>query len=260
VHDTWLRPVWPTASVQSVCTTRAEGHSQAPYDGFNLGDHVGDLPGAVAANRRHLTQALGVRPIFLQQVHGWDVAQLSPTTPDGTVADACWTTEPGVACTIMVADCLPVLFTDPKGQVVAAAHAGWRGLAGAQGHGVLEETVAAVRGQLRNMASPETLWAWLGPCIGPTRFEVGEEVRDAFVSERADAVEAFVAHAETPGKYWADLALLARQRLKRLGIAHIGGNDSTPPWCTVLNADLFFSHRRDRVSGRFAAAIWRQKT
>jgi copper oxidase (laccase) domain-containing protein len=110
------------------------------------------------------------------------------------------------------------------------------------------------------MASPETLWAWLGPCIGPTRFEVGEEVRDAFVSERADAVEAFVAHAETPGKYWADLALLARQRLKRLGIAHIGGNDSTPPWCTVLNADLFFSHRRDRVSGRFAAAIWRQKT
>ena len=260
MHDTWLRPDWPTPSVLSVCTTRSEGHSQAPYDGLNLGDHVGDQPEAVAANRRHLTQALGVRPIFLQQVHGWSVAKLSPTTPDGTVADACWTTEPGVACTIMVADCLPVLLTDPLGQVVAAAHAGWRGLAGVQGQGVLEATVAAVRGELKNMACAQTLWAWLGPCIGPTRFEVGMEVRNAFVSERAEAEEAFVPHAETPEKYWADLALLARQRLKSMGIAQIGGNDSTPRWCTALNADLFFSHRRDRVSGRFAAAIWRQNT
>ena len=260
MHDTWLRPDWPTDSVQSVCTTRAQGHSQAPYDGFNLGDHVGDQPEAVAANRRHLTQALGVRPVFLQQVHGWDVAPLTAHTPDGTVADACWTTEPGVACTIMVADCLPVLLTDPQGQVVAAAHAGWRGLAGVQGHGVLEATVAAMRAQLSNMALPQTLWAWLGPCIGPARFEVGKEVRDAFVCERAEADEAFTAHAAAPGKYWADLALLARQRLKRLGIAQIGGNDSSPGWCTFLNADVFFSHRRDRVSGRFAAAIWRQKT
>jgi YfiH family protein len=253
-------PDWPVPSVRAVCTTRGGGVSQAPYDGFNLGDHVGDLYEAVASNRRHFSQVLGVRPVFLQQVHGWAVAPLSAATPDATVADACFTTESDIACTIMVADCLPVLLTDLQGRVVAAAHAGWRGMAGEQGRGVLEATVQAMRAQLHALDLPETVCAWLGPCIGPTRFEVGSEVREAFVNFSSEASTAFVPHAHTGGKYWADLAMLARQRLQGLGVAHIHGNDSTPPWCTVLNADLFFSHRRDRVSGRFAAAIWRQKT
>ena len=260
MHSTWRHPDWPVPSVRAVCTTRWGGESQPPYNGFNLGDHVGDRPEAVAANRRQLAQDLGVRPVFLQQVHGWHVAQLHKGIPDATEADACWTSETDVACTIMVADCLPVLFTDPEGQVVGAAHAGWRGLAGEQGVGVLENTVAALRAQLSALRRPETLWAWLGPCIGPSRFEVGAEVRAAFVNTHADAARAFVQHAEQPGKYWADLAGLARQRLQMLGVVDLWGNDSSAKWCTVLNTDLFFSHRRDRVSGRLAAAIWRQKS
>jgi YfiH family protein len=214
----------------------------------------------VAVNRRQLAQDLGVRPVFLQQVHGWDVAQLHKGMPDATVADAGWTCETDVACTIMVADCLPVLFTDPQGSVVAAAHAGWRGLAGEGGQGVLEATVEALRAKLQDLGTPSPLLAWLGPCIGPTRFEVGAEVRQAFVDFNPEAASAFAPHSENPHKYWADLAGLARQRLQNMGVSELYGNDSSAQWCTVLNPDLFFSHRRDRVSGRFAAAIWRQKT
>ena len=260
MRSSWLQPDWPVPSVRAVCTTRGEGASLPPYNGFNLGDHVGDRPEAVAANRRQLAQDLGVRPVFLQQVHGWRVAQLHTGIPDATEADACWTSETDVACTIMVADCLPVLFTDPQGSVVAAAHAGWRGLAGAQGQGVLEATVDALRAKLQDSGRPSALLAWLGPCIGPTRFEVGAEVRQAFLEHSAQAAKAFVPHAAHPGKYWADLAGLARQRLQNKGVTQLHGNDSSPQWCTVLNQDIFFSHRRDRVSGRFAAAIWRQKT
>jgi YfiH family protein len=260
VHSTWRQPDWPVPSVRAVCTTRVGGASQPPYNGFNLGDHVGDRPEAVAVNRRQLAQDLGVRPVFLQQVHGWHVAQLHKGIPDATEADACWTCETDVACTIMVADCLPVLFTDPQGSVVAAAHAGWRGLAGEGGQGVLEATVKALRAKLQDLGKPSSLLAWLGPSIGPTRFEVGAEVRQAFVDFNPEADRAFVPHSEHSDKYWADLAGLARQRLQYMGVSELYGNDSSAQWCTVLNPDLFFSHRRDRVSGRFAAAIWRQKT
>lgn len=253
-----MRPVWPApAGVHAVCTTRLGGVSVAPYDSFNLGDHVGDDPAHVAANRAALQAALGVRPVFLNQVHSCDVVQLNANTPDGTVADACMTHQPGVACTIMVADCLPVLWTTRGGQEVAAAHAGWRGLAGQGGVGVLEQTYkhfSALARVNKEQVATEII-AWLGPCIGPQAFEVGAEVRAAFVAQDASAATCF--QTLPHGKWLADLAGLARQRLRALGITQIYGNDSSPPWCTVGNASTFFSHRRDRVSGRFCVSVWR---
>lgn len=244
----WLVPDWPApAGVRAVCTTRAGGVSRAPYATLNLGDHVGDAPADVAANRARLARAMGVRPVYLQQVHGRELVELRADTPDGTVADACGTRERGVACTIMVADCLPVLFTDARGARVAAAHAGWRGLAG----GVLQSAAAAFAD-----AAVAPLMAWLGPCIGPGAFEVGDEVKAAFEAQDGRASTCFVPAAE-PGKWLADLPALGRQQLGRLGITRVYGNDGTDAWCTVRNASRFFSHRRDRVSGRFAAAIWR---
>lgn len=253
-HD-WLVPDWPAPSnVRALCTTRSGGVSQGPYASLNLGDHVGDLPQRVAANRAALRQAAGAAPVFLHQVHGREVATLDAQTPDGTVADACMTTTLGVACTVMVADCLPVLFTNDTGSRVAAAHAGWRGLAG----GVLEQTVESM--QARGGDAPRLdaarLQAWLGPCIGPRAFEVGVEVREAFVAWRAEAAACFVP-ATPDGKWMADLAELARQRLHAAGIDAIYGNDSSEGWCTVNNPLRFFSHRRDGVSGRFATLIWR---
>jgi YfiH family protein len=181
---------------------------------------------------------------------------LASQSPDGMKADACVSTVPGLACTIMVADCLPVLFTNTDGNAVAAAHAGWRGLAGSDGVGLLESVAEAFCAQARTaraQAARKTI-AWLGPCIGPEVFEVGDEVRHAFVSHDPDAAAMFKAHG--PGKWLADLQGLARQRLAALGIASVHGNDGGPQWCTVGNASRFFSHRRDRVSGRFAAAAW----
>jgi hypothetical protein len=265
-----LVPDWPAPPhVRALFTTRAGGASAAPFDSFNLGDHVRDDPAAVAVNRARLAQRLGARPVFLQQVHGTTVATLDRQTPDGTVADACLSTQAGVACTVMVADCLPVLFTDTAGTVVAAAHAGWRGLVGAgapvPGQGVLETCGAAVLDMLcqrlpqltRAQAAARTL-AWLGPCIGPREFEVGEDVRQAFIGWRADADACFVPLG-TPGQYLADLPALARLRLQALGITQVSGNDGTPPWCTVSQASRFFSHRRDAVrlgsTGRMAACI-----
>jgi YfiH family protein len=244
---------WPLpAGVHAVCTTRLGGVSQAPFDSFNLGDHVNDAPADVAANRRLLTQELNsARPVFLKQVHGVEVVQLHTDTPDGTVADACLTTQAGVACTIMVADCLPLLFTDRAGQVVAAAHAGWRGLAA----GVIEQTVQAM---CKTAAlEPHQLRVWLGPCIGPASFEVGPEVREVFKAHDSRAQHMFQPHPHHPGKWLADLAGLARQRLQALGVASVAGNDSTPAWCTVTQHSKFFSYRRDGVTGRFAVSIWR---
>lgn len=267
----WLRPDWPAPpQVFALCTTRAGGVSPPPYNSLNLGDHVGDDPACVVHNRATLRSALGARPVFLQQVHGTQVVKLSAATPDGAQADAAVTAERGLACTMMVADCLPVLFTDTRGRAVAAAHAGWRGLAGvgpgaathAGARGVLESVYESFRAlaladgsksAIKNIAD-ETL-VWLGPCIGPQAFEVGAEVRAAFVAHDPRAANLFRPHGE--GKYLADLAGLARQRLQALGITRIHGNDSTAPWCTVGNASRFFSHRRDRVSGRFAACIWK---
>jgi YfiH family protein len=250
MHPDWLIPQWPApAAVHAVCTTRAGGHSHPPYDSLNLGDHVGDDPLAVAANRAVLAQAIAARPVFLQQVHGSGVVALDAHTPHGTPADACYTRARGLACTIMVADCLPLLYTDAAGSFVAAAHAGWRGLAGQGGLGVLEALHAALGAPARE------LMVWLGPCIGPQAFEVGDEVRSAFEAHDRAATACF-RPAAAPGKWLADLPALARLRLAALGLTQVYGNDGSPAWCTVANPSRFFSHRRDRVSGRLAACIW----
>jgi YfiH family protein len=248
-----MAPHWPVPdSVQAFCSERAGGVSAAPYDSLNLGDHVGDDPRAVAENRRRFGARLQARPLFLKQVHGRGVVRLSAATPHGTEADACWTTETGLACTMMVADCLPVLLSDRAGRVVGAAHCGWRGLAGEDGRGVLEALWSAMA---PHAGRPEDMLAWLGPCIGPQAFEVGPEVRAAFVDGDAAAAACFRPHGA--GKFLADLQALARRRLAALGMAAIHGNDGSRDWCTVANASRFFSHRRDRVSGRLAAAVWR---
>ena len=267
-----IAPQWPApAEVRALCSTRLGGVSAAPWTGFNLGEHVGDVPGAVAHNRAQWHKRLQVRPVFLHQVHGTDVLNLDLEAADGAQADACFATRPGRACTMMVADCLPVLLCDLRGGAharVGAAHAGWRGLAGVGSHagqGVLEA--------LALQFDPDYTLAWLGPCIGPQAFEVGYDVVQAFerVTPNCRArfrpvPEATVAPGQTAGsgasegqagaKWLADLPGLARDRLAALGISRLYGNDGSPAWCTVTNASLFFSHRRDRVSGRQAASIW----
>jgi YfiH family protein len=246
-------PDWPApAGVRALCTTREGGASAAPFDGFNLGDHVRDDPRAVAANRAALARLTApARPVFLQQVHGTAVLALDAATPDGRVADAALVTTPGLAATVMVADCLPVLLAHGSGRAVAAAHAGWRGLVG----GVLEAAVQA----LHAAAGPGEVVAWLGPAIGPTAFEVGDEVRAAFVAADASAQAHFRAHA-APCKWWADLPALARQRLQAADVHSLHGNDGSAAWCTVSQPSRFFSHRRDAArlgsSGRFAACVW----
>lgn len=222
---------------------------------MNLGEHVGDLPGHTQTNRARLQNALGTRPVFLQQVHGTASVVLDAASPSGEQADACIALAPGVACTIMVADCLPVLLCDRAGQWVAAAHAGWRGLAGHQGMGVLE----ALLGQAPLKETPrQDILVWLGPCIGPQAFEVGPEVRAAFCDHDPHAAVFF--KPLVGEKYLADLAGLARWRLQRAGVHPIFGNNSQPEWCTYTQASSFFSHRRDSrllgQSGRMAACIW----
>lgn len=236
-------------------TNREAGVSAAPWNSMNLGDHVGDVPTHVQANRDHLTYLLGTRPVFLKQVHGVHAVHLSDASPDGSVADACWTQGTQVACAMMVADCLPVLLCDAKGQWVAAAHAGWRGLAGTQGQGVLETLLSDLS---QAGCDVSDVMAWLGPCIGPDAFEVGADVLSAFDDGKAATRSLF--QLQPHGKFKADLAGLARLRLGALGVNQIYGNDGAPVWCTVSQPQIFFSHRRDsRVlgqSGRMAACIW----
>lgn len=232
-----LRPDWPApATVRALVSTRAGGVSIEPYASLNLGVHVGDDAVAVAENRRRFNEAAGLDcpPQWLNQVHG--CAVVSAGAP--AMADACWTATPGLPCAVLTADCLPVLFTDRDGTCVAAAHAGWRGLAA----GVLEATLAALP------AKPKQIMAWLGPAIGPQAFQVGDEVRAQFVAQAAQDAAAFVAD----GKRWrADLFALARARLARSGVTAVYGGGL----CTVSDAARFFSHRRDGVSGRFASLI-----
>ena len=285
----WV-PEWPVpAHVKAFMTTRTGGVSAPPFDSFNLGSHVRDDAVAVAHNRQLLAQHLHARPVFLSQVHGNVCAPLTLTTPDETVADACITQTPGVACTVMVADCLPVLLADTAGRTVAAAHAGWRGLAGANGDGgVLAQVLklfcassqdpcednaidfsnqmvppslsaAAANGQL----VAADLVAWLGPCIGPTAFEVGEDVRVAFTAQAAvpsATAGCFQPVPGRPGKYLCDLARLARLQLASLGVTRVYGNDGSARWCTVSQPDTWFSHRRDAAvrgsTGRMAACVW----
>jgi polyphenol oxidase len=254
IPSDWLVPDWPAPSgVRAVFTTRAGGVSLPPFDSFNLGDHVRDRPAAVSANRQRLGQATGTRPVFLSQVHGLHVAALDPATPDGTEADACLTAKTGVACTVMVADCLPVLWCLPDGSVVAASHAGWRGLAG----GVLEATWQALKAL---SASPVEPLVWLGPCIGPGAFEVGEDVREAFAESDPQAAVCFEPLPDR-GKFLADLPALARLRLRAMGVTQVFGNDGGDAWCTVRQPSRFFSHRRDATrlgsTGRMAACVWK---
>ncbi len=236
----WLTPDWPApVNVRACVTTRVGGVSAEPFDSFNLGDHVGDEPAAVAENRRRLTSALGCQPAWLSQVHGIDVVEADPSVV--ATADASWSKAPGVACTIMTADCLPALFCDRAGTRVAAAHAGWRGLAG----GVLEATVDALG------IAPGELLVWLGPSIGPQAFEVGAEVRDAFLKDHAEAERAFVPSANA-GKYLADIYELARIRLAAKGVTAVYGGGL----CTYSDTGRFYSYRRSSRTGRLASLIW----
>jgi len=237
----FIRPDWPAPkNVRSLSTMRNGGASAGPYASLNLGEHVGDDPKAVAANRARLQQSLGgAMPRWLRQVHGVRVTQDGDTTH--APADAAVTSRRDVACTIMTADCLPVIFCDKAGTRVAAAHAGWRGLSA----GVLEAS-------LKSMDVPRSdVLAWMGPAIGPKAYEVGDEVRQAFVAHSAEAAEAF-APGRAAGKWWCDLYMLARQRLEAAGVQSIHGGG----FCTFTDKERFFSFRRDGECGRMATLVW----
>lgn len=241
----YLIPTWPAPpQVSALQTTRHGGVSLPPFASLNLGSHVGDTPAAVAANRERLAQYLPAAPRWLEQVHGVRVLDLDASPTDDRCADAVLTRQSACVCAVMTADCLPVLFCDVKGSVVAAAHAGWRGLL----HGVLEATLAA-------LAVPgDQVLAWLGPAIGPGAFEVGAEVRAAFLAHSGIAAAHFRPSPQQEGHYLADLYGLARQRLQASGVVQIHGGG----FCTHTDAGRFFSYRRDGRTGRMASLIWRQ--
>jgi len=239
VNDGFI-PDWPApANVRSLQTTRHGGISVAPYDSLNLGDHVGDNPFAVARNRLLLNRLMPSEPVWLEQVHGTQVvnADLASCRPCG---DAAVARRPGSVCVVMTADCLPVLLCDEAGTVIGAAHAGWRGLC----DGVIEATVREMN------VAPEKLLAWLGPAISQPAFEVGAEVRAAFMAKDPQAASAFVPGVD--GKWQADLYHLARRRLQMLGIERIYGGE----FCTFRDPQRFFSYRRDGITGRMGSFIW----
>ncbi len=242
----WLSAEWRAPpNVHALQTLRAPlGVSKPPFDHFNLGDRCGDEADAVASNRTLLHRAAGLpgQPRWLRQVHGVDVARFDVAQPaaDPPQADASITSEAGVVLAILTADCLPVVFAADDGSEVAAAHAGWRGLAA----GVLEATVQAMRTPAGRVV------AWLGAAAGPSAYEVGEEVRDAFVGVDDGASAAFA--ATRPGHWHADLYALARQRLAAAGVTRVDGGGL----CTISDSERFFSHRRDGRSGRMATLVW----
>lgn len=247
MHPDWLVPDWVAPGVGAVMTTRRGGFSAVPFDSMNLRAGLGDSDESVLRNQALLARVIGATPVYLDQVHSARVVRLTgeDTRPNAPVhqADASLTTEPGVACTVQVADCLPVLLAAPGG--VAAAHAGWRGLAA----GVLENTVAALTDATRCGASD--IQAWMGPCIGPRRFEVGTDVLRAFGApiDAADPKRWRPLGAE---KWLADLPRLARDRLSRCGVRTVIGGH----WCTAEDASRFFSFRRERLTGRMVACAW----
>lgn len=250
-----IRPVWPDlpANVGALATTRRGGVSRGPYDdgagggGFNLGLHCGDDPEAVRANREALQSLLPGRPAWIAQVHGAQVVDAATAGAGQPVrtGDASFATAPGTVCAIMTADCLPVLFADLEGNVVGAAHAGWRGLAA----GVLGATVEAMR-----KCGAGEITAWMGPAIGPSQFEVGQDVLDSFLAAlpAGDALPAFRPYPGREGKYLADIFLLARRMLARDGVTRVHGGD----YCTASDPARFYSYRRDHVTGRLASLIW----
>lgn len=248
IHPDWLIPAWAAPGVGALMTTRHGGVSAAPFDSFNLRHQIGDAPEAVARNQARLARAAGATPVYLNQVHGARVVRLgqADVAPGAPVhdADASVTTLPGIACTVQVADCLPVLFAAPAGRAVGAAHAGWRGLAA----GVLEATLREVC--VAADCEPAQVQAWLGACIGPGQFEVGADVLEAFGASGQGVAGRFVPHA--PGKWLADLPQLARDRLLAAGVHAVQGGS----WCTVSEVSRFFSFRRDRITGRMAALVW----
>ncbi len=250
--DAFLPAEGLPAEVGGLMSTRRGGVSRAPFDSLNLrpaglrGDAADD-PAAIHENQRRYAAWLeGAQPVWLDQVHGARVVRLGPEDllpgRPFAQADASVTTARGVACTVLVADCLPVLLAAPGGRAVGAAHAGWRGLAG----GVVEAALAALCDAAG--CAPGEVSAWLGACIGPEAFEVGDEVREAFGLDAASAFRA----GPAPGKWWADLPALARQRLRAAGVERVAGGT----WCTHGDATRFFSFRRDRLTGRHAASIW----
>jgi YfiH family protein len=240
-----IRPDWPApASVRAFATTRAGGCSRGVYASLNLGDHVGDDPAAVEYNRHHLRQTLDLpaEPLWLQQVHGIEVANVTTAVPR-TSADAIIADRARQTCVVMTADCLPVLFCNAAGTQIAAAHAGWRGLAA----GVLEATVTALAGR---GAAPATLMAWIGPAISAAAYEVGSEVREAFLAVDPAAGSGFSANAR--GRWQLDLVAIARRRLAAVGVQRVYGGTL----CTAGDPLRFFSHRRDGSCGRQATLIW----
>jgi YfiH family protein len=246
----WLIPQWPAPqSVRALSTLRVGGASGGPHASLNLGDHVDDVPAAVARNRRTIREAAGLpaEPSWLTQVHGrqvldLDAPEVSPEGPAaaGSPADAAVSGRPGRVCAILTADCLPVLLAAGSGERVGAAHAGWRGLAG----GVIEAAVRAMG------TPPGGMLAWLGPAIGPAHFEIGPEVRDELLRADPGAQSAFTRNAR--GRFMADLFALARRRLASVGVDHVYGGGE----CTYAQADKYFSHRRDGLTGRQATCIW----
>jgi polyphenol oxidase len=242
----WLQAEGLPAEVGAAMSTRAGGASAGAWASLNLGANVGDDAMAVTENRRRFAMALGAQPVYLEQVHGANVVRIGVAEAGTTLApkraDASYTAEPGVACTVLVADCLPVLLAAPGVRGVAAAHAGWRGLAG----GVVEAALFALC-QTAD-CKPGDVSAWLGASIGPRRFEVGDDVLQAFGA----APGRFVERAGVSGKWLADLPGLARDRLHAAGVRKISGGT----WCTVEEPSRFYSFRRDGVTGRMAAAIW----
>ncbi|MCC6659210.1 MAG: peptidoglycan editing factor PgeF [Rhodocyclaceae bacterium] len=233
-------PDWPApAGVRAFVTTRSGGVSIGPYASLNLADHVGDDPAAVAENRRRLRAHLPSEPLWLTQVHGPRVVRAEQAAA-GVEADAAFTRQSGRVCAVLTADCLPVLLCNDVGTVVAVAHAGWRGLAG----GVVEAAVRATN------EPPSRLLAWLGPAIGPQAFEVGAEVRAAFLAHSAEASAAFAAREN--GKWLADLYRLAGQRLNALGVERVFGGG----FCAFNETERFYSYRRDKATGRMATLIW----
>jgi polyphenol oxidase len=238
-----LRPEWRAPrKVRAAFTLRAGGVSAAPFDSLNLGAHVGDAADAVAENRRRVREGLNLpeEPAWLEQVHGTRVADLEAPGETGATADAVITRRAGKVCAVQIADCMPVLFAARDGSAVGVAHAGWRGLAA----GVLEATVA------RLGVAAGGLIAWLGPAISARHFEVGVEVRAAFLDADRGAAAAFTQNER--GRWQCDLAALARRRLAALGVLEVSGGT----WCTYTDRARFFSFRRDGRCGRMAALIW----
>lgn len=241
--DDFLAADWPApANIHAGTSCRNGGVSQGSWRSLNLGRHTGDDPAAVAENRARLRHHLDLpaEPAWLKQVHGVHV--VAAETAFNACADAAWTAQSGVACTVLTADCLPVLLCDRAGRHVAAAHAGWRGLVA----GILSAAVQALP------VAPRELLAWLGPAIGPAAFEVGPEVPEAFARRRPGSTDAFVPAASS-GKFLGDLPALARAELAAAGVEAVYGGG----WCTVSDPDRFFSYRRDGVCGRMATLVWR---